>query len=767
MTNSPQEEESSCKNPQESPLRSVHTTNFPEILSNLGISLLVSTYQAGKLIVVRSENGVLNTHFRLFQKPMGLAADRSRLALGCANEIIEFANVPAVAQKLEPIGKHDACYIPRSLHVTGDIDIHEMAWGQEGLWFINTRFCCLCTLDKNYSFVPRWRPNFVSALTPEDRCHLNGLGMVNGQPKYVTALGTTDTLTGWRENKAKGGVLIDITNDEQILTKLSMPHSPRWYGDRLWLLESGNGSLGWVNLGTGKLETVALLPGFTRGIDFFGPLAFIGLSQVRETAIFSGIPITQRLQERICGVWVVNILTGETVAFLKFEDAVQEIFAVQVLQGISFPEVIDSDPELIASSYVLPDEALNDVPAERKQLVTSTEELKPKATGAGVVFNTDWQSVYNQGIILRDQENWQEAIKRFEQVLDLKADCAAAYNNLGIIYNNQNQLSRAIVNFEQAIKLQPNFADAHHNLGMVLLKSGDLRRGFAECEWRWQTEQFTPINCPQPLWDGGNLPGQTLLVHTEQGAGDAIQFIRYIPMAAARCDRLILFCTEDLLPLFSTVKGIAKLFTAGTISLSEFQAYAPLMSLPNIFGTTLETIPAEVPYLAAPSTQPLKATRTKTFKVGIAWSGSHTYSNNHNRASQLEDFAPLFKIPRLSFYNLQKGPQVDELKNFSQKKKIKDLDSQLSNFGETASVISQLDLIITVDTAVAHLAGALGKPVWLLLCYAPDWRWLLDREDSPWYPTMTLFRQSSPKNWQELFSRVAIALGRVVKNVSK
>jgi len=767
MTNSPQEEESSLKDPQESPLRSVHTTNFPEILSTLGISLLVSTYQAGKLIVVRSENGVLNTHFRLFQKPMGLAADRSRLALGCANEIIEFANVPAVAQKLEPLGKHDACYIPRSLQVTGDIDIHEMAWGQEGLWFINTRFCCLCTLDKNYSFVPRWRPNFVSALTPEDRCHLNGLGMVNGQPKYVTALGTTDTLTGWRENKAKGGVLIDITNDQQILTQLSMPHSPRWYGDRLWLLESGNGSLGRIDLTTGKLETVALLPGFTRGIDFFGPLAFIGLSQVRETAIFSGIPITERLQERICGVWVVNILTSEIIAFLKFEEAVQEIFAVQVLPGIVFPEVIDSDPELIASSYVLPDEALNDVPAERKQIVTSSEGLKPKPTGTGVVFTTDWQSVYNQGIILRDQEKWQEAIKQFEQVLDLKADCAAAYNNLGIIYNNQNQLSRAIVNFEQAVKLEPNFADAHYNLGMALLKAEDFRRGFAECEWRWQTDQFTPLNCPQPLWDGGYLPGQTLLIHTEQGAGDAIQFIRYIPMAAQRCDRLILFCTEDLLELFSSVKGVAQLLTPGTISLSEFQAYAPLMSLPNIFGTTLDTIPTEVPYLKAPENKPLKATKTKTFKVGIAWSGSHTYSNNHNRACKLEDFAPLFKIPRLSFYSLQKGPQVEELKNFSHRDKIQDLSPQLNNFADTARVISQLDLIITVDTAVAHLAGALGKRVWILLCYAPDWRWMLDREDSPWYPTMTLFRQSSPKDWQELFSRVAIALARVIKNVSK
>lgn len=769
MVQSPQPDESNLENPQESPLRSVHTTNFAEILGSLSISLLVSTYQAGKLIVVRNDNGVLNTHFRLFNKPMGLAAERTRLAIGVANEIIELANIPAVASKIEPRGKHDACYMPRSIHVTGDIDIHEMAWGTEDLWFINTRFCCLCTIDKNYSFVPRWRPKFVSALTPEDRCHLNGLGMVNGEPKYVSALGTTDTLTGWRENKAKGGVLLDITNDQQIAANLSMPHSPRWYGERLWVLESGNGSLATVNLATGQLETVALLPGFTRGIDFFGPLAFIGLSQVRETAVFSGIPITERLQERICGVWVVNILTGQTIAFLKFEEAVQEIFAVQVLPGITFPEVIDSDLELISSSYVLPDEALKDVPQEKKQIIT---EIPQKSLGQapGVVFSTDWQSVYNLGIKFRDEENWLEAKKRFEQVLDLKPECAQAYNNLGIIYNSQNQVNQAIVNFEQAVKLEPHFADAHYNLGMALLKAGDLVRGFAECEWRWQTEQFTPLNCPQPLWDGKPLRGQTILIHTEQGAGDAIQFIRYIPQVASRCEglrsRIILFCTEDLLPLFSSMPGIDKVLTPGTISLSEFQAYAPLMSLPNIFGTTLETIPAQVPYLKAPSARHLrlKAIKGKPFKVGIAWSGSHTYSNNHNRACRLLDFIPLFEIPGVRFYSLQKGAQVAELASFPLRDKIQDLSEKLSNFADTAVVISQLDLVITVDTAVAHLAGALGKPVWTMLCYAPDWRWMLATEKSPWYPTMRLFRQKAPKDWQELFSRVTEALW---ENVNK
>ena len=353
---------------QPEPMRSVHTSNFPHILNQLGISLVVSTYQAGKLIVLRADGEYINTHFRMFAKPMGVAADRHKIAIGCNSQIWELNNVPAVAAKVQPKGKHSACYLPRQSHVTGDIDIHEMEWGgtdNSNLWFINTRFSCLCTLDKNYSFVPRWRPKFVTALTPEDRCHLNGLGMVNNQPRYVTALGETDTPGGWRANKANGGILIDITTNEIISRGISMPHSPRWYQDRLWVLESGQGSLSWCDRQYGKLSTVTTLPGFTRGIDFYGSLAFIGLSQVRETAVFSGLPLTQRLSERICGVWVVNIETGETVAFLKFEDAVQEIFAVRVLPNTPFPEIIDWDEQLIGSTYVLPDSALADVPQER------------------------------------------------------------------------------------------------------------------------------------------------------------------------------------------------------------------------------------------------------------------------------------------------------------------------------------------------------------------------------------------------------------------
>ena len=343
-------------------LHSVHTSNLPELFEQLQISLIVSTYQAGKAIVVRNDNGTLNTHFRTFAKPMGIVADQDRLTIGGANTVWEYRNMPAVAKKLEPPGKHDACYLPRRIHVTGDIDIHELTRDiDEELWVVNTRFCCLCTLDADHSFYPRWRPPFVSALALEDRCHLNGIAMVDGRPKYVTALGETDTLAGWRANKARGGVLIDVDSNKVLLRGLSMPHSPRWYQSKLWLLESGEGSLAQVDLESRTWRTVAQLPGFTRGIDFLGPLAFIGLSQVRESAVFSGIPLVERVRERTCGVWVVNIETGQTVGFLRFESGVQEIFAVQILRGMRFPELLEWNDERLGSSYVLPDEALADV----------------------------------------------------------------------------------------------------------------------------------------------------------------------------------------------------------------------------------------------------------------------------------------------------------------------------------------------------------------------------------------------------------------------
>jgi uncharacterized protein (TIGR03032 family) len=339
----------------------------------LQASLLVTTYQAGKLVMVRDEGDHLNAHFRSFQAPMGLALRGDRLAIGTAVQVWEYVNVPAVAARLQPPGRHDACFLPRGCQVTGNIQIHEMAWGVgEELWVVNARFSCLCTLDRSASFTPRWRPPFVTALDPTDRSHLNGLGMVNGRPRYVTALGQTDAAAGWRPSKANGGIVMDIASGEVMTGGLSMPHSPRWYAGRLWVCESGAGTLGYLDPHTGKYEAIAAAPGFTRGLDFAGghppdgmALAFVGLSQVRQTAVFSGIPITERLrpEERACGVCVIDLARGEPVALLRFEEGVEEVFAVQVLPGCRYPELVNDDPNLLENSFVVPDAALVDVPA--------------------------------------------------------------------------------------------------------------------------------------------------------------------------------------------------------------------------------------------------------------------------------------------------------------------------------------------------------------------------------------------------------------------
>lgn len=342
-------------------LGSVHSAGFPELLRRLDACLLVTTYQAGKLVVLRADGEVINTHFRSFNTPMGLAADANRLALGTRSEIIEFRNMPDAARRLHDPPRHDAVYLARHGHITGAIDIHEMAWDADGeLWFVNTLFSALCTRDASHSFVPRWRPAFISGHAPEDRCHLNGLGMRDGQPRYLTALAQTNTAQGWREHKADGGVLMDCVADETIARGLAMPHSPRWHDGRLWLLESGRGALVVVDPQTGEKSDVVRLPGFVRGMDMFGKVAFVGLSQLRDNHPFGEID-----GERQCGVWAVHIDSGQILGLLKFTGGVQEIFAVSAIAGVRFPEIIH-DGALLDTCYALPDSALASVERTRQ-----------------------------------------------------------------------------------------------------------------------------------------------------------------------------------------------------------------------------------------------------------------------------------------------------------------------------------------------------------------------------------------------------------------
>ena len=345
---------SDTSTPNDNPFHYVHSESFPAILDSLEASLLLTTYQAGKLIAVRVRDGRVSTLLRTFDQAMGLDANEKRLAIGTKYQIWFLRNAPDIAAQIEPRGLHDGCYVPRASHVTGDIRCHDIGWAGDELWIVNTRFSCLCTLQSDYSFVPRWRPPFVRELAAEDRCHLNGLAISDGKPRFVTALGETDAADGWRENKATGGCLVDVESGQTVLRGLCMPHSPQLFQNQLFLLDSGTGRLLCVDLQTGKPETIVQLPGYARGLSIRDRFAFVGLSRIRETNIFGGIPIADKLEGLKCGVWVVDLLTGRTAAFLEFDAGVEEFFDVQVLPGVRYPAVIGLQKETIHGTFIVP-----------------------------------------------------------------------------------------------------------------------------------------------------------------------------------------------------------------------------------------------------------------------------------------------------------------------------------------------------------------------------------------------------------------------------
>ena len=341
------------------PMASVHTSTVPELLAQANLSVLMSTYQSGRMITLRSMDGVLNTHFTAMPRPMGMAAKAGgHLAVGTANEVWSYRDQPAVAAKIEPLGSYSAAYVLRQRHVTGDIAIHEMDYDSDGqLWIVATKFSCLATLDPEHSFVPKWRPSFVTELVAEDRCHLNGMALRDGRPRYVTAFSESNEPQGWRDTKAFGGMIIDVDADEIMTRGLCMPHSPRWYRDTLWVLESGKGSLSRIDPDTGAAEVVLTLPGFTRGMEFVGRYALIGLSQVRES-VFSGLPLTESAEPRHSGLWVVDLDTAKVVGFVRFDGIVQEVFDLQIPQSPGHVHLVDLDAEQHSRSFVVPTHTL-------------------------------------------------------------------------------------------------------------------------------------------------------------------------------------------------------------------------------------------------------------------------------------------------------------------------------------------------------------------------------------------------------------------------
>lgn len=387
-----------------------------------------------------------------------------------------------------------------------------------------------------------------------------------------------------------------------------------------------------------------------------------------------------------------------------------------------------------------------------------------------LVLRPDNSGAYNNmGNIFREQRRLEKAIFCYEKAVQIEPGNAATYNNMGSAFQDRGEIDMAIAKFDEALKLRPEHAETHFNRALALLVRGDLVEGWKGYEWRFKKPDWKtayPEHYKVPRWDGSCFAGKRLLVHHEQGHGDNLQFIRYLPMVKARGGSVIFETSRSLFRLFRNFPEIDELVerTPANSSSGEFDIYIPLLSLPGIFGTTLETIPGEIPYLHAdPREVELWETRLRNgaFKVGIVWAGNPDHKNDRNRSCALDHFLPLADIPGVKLYGLQKEMKAGD-RTLNRGILADNLGEYLDDFATTAGVLENLDLLISVDTSVAHLAGAMGRPVWLLLPFAPDWRWLLNREDSPWYPTMRLFRQERPGDWDSVIRRMAKEVSTVM-----
>jgi tetratricopeptide (TPR) repeat protein len=370
---------------------------------------------------------------------------------------------------------------------------------------------------------------------------------------------------------------------------------------------------------------------------------------------------------------------------------------------------------------------------------------------------------------LVDAGNLPDAEINIKHALRLNADDPEALVCLGVSLYEQGKAQEALAVFEEAIRQKPDYPDPHWGRGLVLLQLGRFEEGWPEYEWRWHCHPFTPRPFPHPRWDGAPLGGRRILIHAEQGLGDVLQFIRYAPLVKARGGHVILECQERLFPMLRSCAGIDQLAPGGQ-PLPSFEVQIALLSLPLVFGTTLASIPSETPYLAADE-RLVEQWRQKVadlpgFKIGIGWQGNPQIHQDLWRSFPLVHFAALGRLPGATLVSLQKGPGTEQIPHVADLFPLTDwsdrLDTEVGAFMDTAAVMKNLDLVITSDTATAHLAGALGVPVWVALPYAADFRWLLEREDSPWYPSMRLFRQRQPWNWGDVFQRITAEAEKLV-----
>jgi tetratricopeptide (TPR) repeat protein len=387
---------------------------------------------------------------------------------------------------------------------------------------------------------------------------------------------------------------------------------------------------------------------------------------------------------------------------------------------------------------------IGDWPGARKNF-SRAAELEPK--------NSD--HFYHLGIAEHQLGEVESALAAFQKAVALNPRDITSWNNLGKIFKQFNRLDDSLAAYNRALEISRDYELAKHGRALSLLAAGRLAEGFREYESRWS--KITPREFARPRWRGESVAGQTVFIHAEQGFGDALQFVRLVPRVRERAARVILECRPELKSLFLFSECADQVIAFGE-PIPPFDVFTSIMSLPGILGVSLDNLPDQVPYLKIPRGESLPAAKTKDLKVGFAWAGSSTHPDDVSRSTTLEMFSPILQTPGVTFYSLQiPVPERDQAVLLSLPAVV-DLSPRLKDFLATANFVAQLDLVVAVDTSIVHLAGALAKPVWTLTQFDADWRWLVDRTDTPWYPTMRLFRQQRRGDWTELVARVAAEL---------
>ncbi|MBT3368559.1 MAG: tetratricopeptide repeat protein [Nitrospina sp.] len=383
----------------------------------------------------------------------------------------------------------------------------------------------------------------------------------------------------------------------------------------------------------------------------------------------------------------------------------------------------------------------------------------------------DADAYYNLGNTYEALDRYEAAVENYQLAIEENRAFAGALNNLALVLKAMGRIDEAIRHFREALRLKPGLAEAHWNLSLALLINGQFEEGWKEHEWRFRRGKKSTIYPHRfgiPLWDGSAFTGKRLFVHSEQGFGDTLQFIRYLPMVKRLGGTVIFETFGALLGILNGFPGVDELveISPDRRHVENCDYYVPLMSLPMVFTRDIPTIPSNIPYIFA---DPVKVEQWKNrinkkgCKIGIVWAGKPAHENDGKRSCDLKHFSPLAEIPGIELYGLQKGGAARQAETLAGMRRIINFDRELKDFSATAAAIENLDLVISVDTALVHLAGAMGKPVWTLLPYAPDWRWLLEREDSPWYPTMRLFRQPLRGDWGTVFDKVKDKLQKLTR----